>query len=698
MGAVAKEKTRLTKRVDVTVHQDHLRKISKTKPIQAVEELIWNSLDADATEVQVIIELNEFYGIREVRVEDNGAGMTPEFAEGAFETLGGSWKKDKPHTQAGRKYRGKDGQGRFTAFSIGGKVSWTSTAEADGKAFECMVTMNEDNIDQFHIEGGETSRTKRRIKRGTVVTITDVPEKTHGLIGDDALAYLQDKLALYLVQHRGITITHDGTVIDPEKSIAKRREYDMTTVVDETSYPVKVEVIEWLRPGKRGVYLCGTDGASIMRVAGGGESQNKRLTAHVKSEAFDRLQETGRLQFEELDPVVRQLVGEARDAVESYSRETANAESVRRISEWKQERVYPFENPPATPIETAQQEAFDVLANEAETRVPEIRNQGRIAKRLFFRLLRDAVEHGPDRIQAIFAKVLELNEEQQADLTILLGKTSLSAIISSAKIVTDRLEFLTAFEMLVHDYRKELKERGQLQKLLEANAWIFGEEFSLAGAEVSLKQALRHHASVVGEDIDDAPVESVRGKKVDIIDLFLTRSVPLRQGQEYDFLVVEIKRPSRTIDISVFQQTVGYATAMARDPRFYNQKIKWSFWMVGVDLDPFIRGLTRRNNHPAGRVTELSDEVDVDVWAFTWSELIHDCRARMEFFRKNLDYAVTEERAWETVGIQHADFVHKVIAGPVEKEGIVIMDQFAAAKTKRSSAKKSSAKKSSAKK
>lgn len=676
-----KQKGRETKRVDIAVHQDHLRKLSKTKPIQAVEELIWNSLDADATEIQVIIELNDFDGVREVRIEDNGAGMTREFAEGAFGSLGGSWKKNKSNTRAGRKYRGKDGQGRFTAFSIGGKISWASVSEADGKVTECKVTMTEDNIDHFYIEGGQTSQKKRR---GTVVTILDVPETTHGLIGDDALVYLQDKLALYLVQYPGITITYNGIQISLDKAIFKRREYDTGVAVDGTSYPAKVEVIEWSRPGKRGVYLCGVDGTSKMQVAGGGDGQTKRLTAHVKSEVFDILQETGRLHFEELDPVVRQLVGDARDAIDTYSRETANEEAARRISEWKQERVYPFENPPATPIETAQQGAFDVLAKEAEARVPEIRSQGRIAKRLFFRLLRHAVEHGPEQIQGIFAKVLELSKEQQADLATLLGKTSLSAIISSAKVVTERLEFLSAFEMLVHDYRRELKERGQLQKLLEANAWMFGEEFSLAGAEISLKQALRHHASVVGEDMDDAPVESVRGKKVDIVDLFLTRSVPIRQGQEYDFLVVEIKRPSRIIDASVYQQTLGYATALARDPRFFNQKIRWSFWMVGVDMDPLIRGQTRRNNHPEGRVTELSDEVDVEVWAFTWSELIHDCRARMEFFRRNLDYAVTEERAWETVGIQHADVISQVIAQP---------GQSADVKAKRKSAKRSSAKK-----
>jgi hypothetical protein len=51
----------------------------------------------------------------------------------------------------------------------------------------------------------------------------------------------------------------------------------------------------------------------------------------------------------------------------------------------------------------------------------------------------------------------------------LLRKTTLSAVISAAKLVADRLEILTGLEAMLFDLdlKKQLKERSQLHKILE---------------------------------------------------------------------------------------------------------------------------------------------------------------------------------------------------------------------------------------
>lgn len=41
-------------------------------------ELIWNSLDAEANNIVVVIERNTLDGVERVRVEDDGHGMAPE--------------------------------------------------------------------------------------------------------------------------------------------------------------------------------------------------------------------------------------------------------------------------------------------------------------------------------------------------------------------------------------------------------------------------------------------------------------------------------------------------------------------------------------------------------------------------------------------------------------------------------------------
>src|SRR5437016_5639328 len=90
------------KRVTVSVQNDYLERMSKTWPINAVAELVWNSLDADADRIKVKLIENTMGGLERLTVTDNGHGLDYALAEQAFGSLGGSWKK------TAKKTRGKD--------------------------------------------------------------------------------------------------------------------------------------------------------------------------------------------------------------------------------------------------------------------------------------------------------------------------------------------------------------------------------------------------------------------------------------------------------------------------------------------------------------------------------------------------------------------------------------------------------------
>src|SRR3954449_3549609 len=99
----------MPKTVPVNVQEDYLQSIASVgKPIDAVAELVWNALDADATEVRVKIARNNLDGLESIRVIDNGTGMDYRVAEDTFGHLGGSWKKTKLWTDAGRMLHGKE--------------------------------------------------------------------------------------------------------------------------------------------------------------------------------------------------------------------------------------------------------------------------------------------------------------------------------------------------------------------------------------------------------------------------------------------------------------------------------------------------------------------------------------------------------------------------------------------------------------
>ncbi|MFE9500515.1 ATP-binding protein [Streptomyces collinus] len=71
----------------------------KRKPqITAVAELVWNALDANATEVDVELRRSSMQAITDVVVSDNGHGMSPERARTAFQAYGTTWKTTRTLT------------------------------------------------------------------------------------------------------------------------------------------------------------------------------------------------------------------------------------------------------------------------------------------------------------------------------------------------------------------------------------------------------------------------------------------------------------------------------------------------------------------------------------------------------------------------------------------------------------------------
>ncbi|MFF3343136.1 ATP-binding protein [Streptomyces flavidovirens] len=77
-------------RIPVEVRPDFIEKVARrTDPLGAVEELVWNSLDADATEVRVDLEYDDLGGVSAVVVTDNGHGIPASSVETAFKGMGG---------------------------------------------------------------------------------------------------------------------------------------------------------------------------------------------------------------------------------------------------------------------------------------------------------------------------------------------------------------------------------------------------------------------------------------------------------------------------------------------------------------------------------------------------------------------------------------------------------------------------------
>jgi hypothetical protein len=275
-------------------------------------------------------------------------------------------------------------------------------------------------------------------------------------------------------------------------------------------------------------------------------------------------------------------------------------------------------------------------------------------------LLAQALHQNPESVQLIITELLNLKKEEQEDLAELLRCTPFQNIISSAKTVTNRLDFLIGLENLLFDKesKKKLLERDQLHKILENEAWIFNEEFALSGSELPLEEVLQLHLGKLGKRQDEDEPVLREDDKQGRVDLMFSRTTQPRHD-ERDHLVVELKRPKQKINSEVLSQVESYAIAVAQDPRFLKEKTRWRFVVVSNEMDDHAQRKARQRQKPRGLVFDDA-ELNIEVWAYEWTEVIANARARLQFINNSLNYEASRESARGYLEKAHSKFIPNV--------------------------------------
>ncbi len=472
--------------------------------------------------------------------------------------------------------------------------------------------------------------------------------------------------APYLSQYPNVTIRIDGLVLDPA-SIQLRREDRFVSDVelqDGKQIEAMVTIVEWAIPTHRAIHLCDKDGICLHETDAKIQAPGFKFTTYVRCDHFRELDKENLLALEELRPDVGLILDRARDEMRGYFRKRAAERAQTLVQRWKEEEIYPYEDKEEiSPAEDTERQVFDILGVTIEEYLPKFGTADHDARRFVFRLVAQALRDNPRSIQRIITDVFSLKKEQQDELADLLDETPLSNVIRSANTVSNRLNFLKALENLLFDKvtKKSLLERDQLHKVLENEAWVFDDSFTLAGSEQTLEEVLQIHLGELGirEDLDEQgqPVIRENGEQ-GRIDLMMTRTIQPRDD-EYDHLVVELKRPSQKITSKILGQIESYAIAVAANPRFHRGKTRWKFIAVSNDFDEHARLKSQQREKPRGLVFD-SAEMNITVWAFTWTEVIANARAKLQFINKSLDYTATRKSSRAYLERAHAKFVPQI--------------------------------------
>ncbi len=641
----------------VGLEQDHLAKISRATPVSALAELIWNALDADAFNVEVFLNINEL-GLYEIVIRDDGHGIPYPESEKLFGYLGGSWKASNQQSPSGRYLHGQEGQGRFKSFSVGRVVEWTTTYQDNGNYKSYVMTGTAENPKKVCCTNETVAETK---KTGTTVKILE-PHKDFRLSNERTLDNLSSIFAIYLSKYPGIKISVDGQEIDPASQIEKREEINLEPVFfQDYLYPYKLELIEWRNSDSNEFFLCNESGFPLMpidkRVRG---SSGINYSAYLKSEHLSQLNKSGLLGLGDLEESLRTAVDHAVGALKDYFVQRKIEKSSDKIKRWKEENVYPYSGEAFAPIDRAERQVFDILALNVSEQLPDFEKQDKSSKKFQLRLLKQIVEQSPKELQKIMNEVLNLSAEKQKELAELLEDTSISAIITASKLISDRLKFISGLEEIIFhtEMKQALKERSQLHKILAENTWIFGDEFTLSVSDQSLTEVLRKHLGVSNHKrAIDEPVKRIDGS-VGIIDLMLTKSIPCNHANEREHLIVELKAPKVPIGHEEIGQIKSYAFAVNNDERFRQLKTRWHFWIISNDFTEYTKQELKADKTGKGILYQTDD---MTIWVKTWSQVLNECKHRLEFVRKQLNITLDSSSGLDYLRGKYSEYTRGVI-------------------------------------
>ena len=644
----------------VQVEHDHLRKLANATPSQAVAELVWNALDADATRVDVDVKSGDL-GMRSITVTDNGHGFSRQEAESLFGKVGGSWKRlDARSKSKGRALHGKEGKGRFRALGLGRVADWSIRYLEGNRLMEFHITLIRDALVEVRIT--EATEVDAALGTGVKVTITELDRQFQSLEPERAVPDLSTVFAVYLTDYRDVAVCFDHQKLNPEANIANRTKITLSPIeADGDQYPVALDLIQWSSAPERSVFFCGEDGFPFARIAPKFHTTGYVFSAYLNSRYVDRLQERGAIDLAEMDLAMAESYDEATDKIQAHFKKAGAVAARTEIDRWKAERSYPFDTEPQTPVETAERQVFDIVALTVSKHLSDFSEQSPKSRALQMRMLRQAIERGPDELQNILTQVLDLPKRTRNEFSRLLEEADLGNVISASRLVADRLKFLSGIEHLLYnpETRGLLKERSQLHKMIaEGNTWIFGEEFALTVDDKGLTEVLRKHRKTIGvETFIDEPVKRIDGK-TGIVDLMLSRAVPLRRSKEREHLIVELKRPSVVIGAKELTQIEGYAFAIIEDERFRDLDTRWTFWAVSNDIDDHARLRTHQEGSPPGRIFKKGP---VEIWVRPWSEILADSNGRMRFVQDHLKANVEGDAALKYLKTTYAKYLEDIV-------------------------------------
>jgi len=630
---------------DVVITDEAIQKLFKNTALIALSEAIWNAIDAKARNISINFQKNQSDVIEKIFIEDDGDGLPIENFDEYFLQYQKSWKAESL-----KDYHGKKGEGRFKLMAIAKNIEWkTSYRTSEDKYKQYSIFATKKQPKSFNVTD-EVDTTKS----GTLVTLSYLENKAQDLNSETTLFDLISIYALYLKKDPTLNISLNGEKLNPNDFIFDVKSGLLELKIEEETYAVKYTFIAWNENFKfndnKHTFFFDNNNTYILEKPSGIHGNFVKHTVFLNSDyfkIFDGL-------MEEWNDKIGKIRNLYKKSLLDFLYDIRKKQSTVFYEKFKSNKTfYPFQD---TEINSEENEAlkdiFDVCAFKLLEQDPKLLNNKNHSISMLFKLLKKVIEYEED-ISSIVAEVLELDEKTTAKFINLLDSTSLPALITHYEEVARKLTFLDVLEELVHDekYKKKLKERSQLHKIIEKETWIFGSEFEkkVGTSDKALTAVLTENLTINNVDADEIEkiqAELKKGKGEDpllrlIPDLYMWNDYKVNDRKIVKNLVVELKAPKVSIGDKEINQIQDQRKAIQRNTRYaVTNENQWVFYILSSDIKPEV------STEFSGENKDILYDKDKNfiVYCKTWDEIIRKSKLGLSAQREELQIQIKEAR------------------------------------------------------
>lgn len=635
---------------EVSITTEGIQKNLKSfKPLDALCEYIWNGFDAQADRVDVKLYTNEFGLLNMISIEDNGTGIVYEELGDKFKTFNDSKKYDISKKVNHSLPHGRQGIGRLTFFAFAQRARWNTVYEKSGNKYEYYIDMEKDTLNQYDDNGGKKPQiTGNNV--GTEVIFTQVQQFSK----DDIVEKIKIEFFWFLELNkpRNFQILVDGEKVTYDEFIIKKIEF---VPAAELTYKYEISIVQWNQSlGKEfsKFYFIDSDNEEKYKEA---TKLNKKSdeffhSIFIKSSYFDNFYFEKEMDGQAClfpnknEQEYRKLMDAINVFLYKFRRRYLKGASDKFIDKLIDSKIYPEFNA-NNPIDTYRKSELDNLVGTLYAAQPKIfTNLSDDNKKITIGLLKLIMDaEDKDNLFKVLKQVVDLDEDELAELAGVLKYTSLSNITRLVKLIEDRQKVIQGLKELVFNKDMYAKEVPHIQNVVENHYWLFGEQYNLiTAAEPDFTYALK--GLILATTGKDEDVDIDHEDKNKEMDIFMIRQD--RKGDVTENVVVELKRPTVALGETQLSQVKKYLQVIRKDDRFNMGNVKWTFYLVGnkFNTSGFLEGeLENNRNHGEQHLVYWVDNGMTKIYVLKWSEIFDEFSKRHEYL---LDKLNLEEELW----------------------------------------------------